>query len=50
LGSQLASYAWGTANVIFVVGAQKLAPDLVAAHERIYDHCFKLEAGLRPSQ
>ena len=25
-GSQLASYAWGAANVIFVVGAQKLAP------------------------
>ena len=26
-GSQLASYAWGAANVIFVVGAQKLVPD-----------------------
>jgi acyl-CoA hydrolase len=25
-GSQLASYAWGAANVIFVVGAQKLGP------------------------
>jgi hypothetical protein len=25
-GSQLASYAWGAANVIFVVGAQKLVP------------------------
>ena len=27
-GSQLASYGWGAANVIFVVGAQKLVPDL----------------------
>jgi hypothetical protein len=43
LGSQLASYAWGAANVIFVVGAQKLVPDLAAAHERIYEHSFKLE-------
>ena len=43
LGSQLASYAWGAANVIFIVGAQKLVPDLATAHERIYEHCFKLE-------
>ena len=43
LGSQLASYAFGAAKVIFVVGAQKLVPDLAAAHERIYEHCFKLE-------
>jgi acyl-CoA hydrolase len=43
LGSQLASYAWGAANVIFVVGTQKLVPDLAAAHERIYEHSFKLE-------
>ena len=43
LGSQLAPYAWGAANVIFVVGAQKLVPDLDAAHERIYQHSFKLE-------
>jgi acyl-CoA hydrolase len=27
-GSQLASYAWGAANVIFVVGAQKARPHL----------------------
>ena len=37
-GSQLASYAWGAANVIFVVGAQKLVPTLDAARERIYQH------------
>jgi len=43
LGSQLASYAWGAANVVFVVGAQKLVPDLAVARERIYEHSFKLE-------
>jgi acyl-CoA hydrolase len=42
-GSQLASYAWGAANVIFVVGAQKLVPDLDTARERIYNHSLKLE-------
>ena len=43
MGSQLAAHAWGAANVIFVVGAQKLVADLDAAHERIYEHSFKLE-------
>ncbi|MEA2304918.1 MAG: hypothetical protein QOH43_2198, partial [Solirubrobacteraceae bacterium] len=42
-GSQLASYAWGATNVIFVVGAQKLVPALEAAHERIVEHSLKLE-------
>ena len=42
-GSQLASYAWGAAKVIFVVGAQKLVPTLAAAHERIYTHSLPLE-------
>jgi LUD domain len=42
-GSQLASYAWGAANVIFVVGAQKLVPDLAAAHARVYQHSLVLE-------
>jgi hypothetical protein len=42
-GSQLASYAWGAVNVIFVVGAQKLVPTLEAARERIYQHSRKLE-------
>ena len=42
-GSQLASYAWGAANVIFVVGAQKIVPDLDAAHQRVYQHSLKLE-------
>ena len=42
-GSQLASYVWGAANVIFVVGAQKLVPSPEAARERIYEHSLKLE-------
>ena len=42
-GSQLASYAWGAASVIFVVGVQKLVPTLQAAHERIYQHSLRLE-------
>src|SRR5213594_5220167 len=42
-GSQLASYAWGAANVIFVVGAQKLVPNLEAARERIIEHSLPLE-------
>ena len=42
-GSQLASYAWGAANVILLIGAQKLVPTLDAAHERIYQHSLKLE-------
>jgi hypothetical protein len=42
-GSQLASYAWGAANVIFVIGAQKLVPTAEAARERILEHSLKLE-------
>jgi len=42
-GSQLASYAWGAANVIFVAGAHKLVPDLATAQRRIYHHSLPLE-------
>ena len=42
-GSQLASYAWGAANVIFVIGAQKLVPDLDTARRRLNQHSLKLE-------
>jgi acyl-CoA hydrolase len=42
-GSQLGSYAWGAANVIFVVGAQKLVATLDEAHQRIYQHSLPLE-------
>ena len=44
LGSQLAAYAWGAENVILIVGAQKLVPDLATAHERIHQHCLELES------
>jgi hypothetical protein len=44
-GSQLASYAWGAGSVIFVVGTQKLVPDLQTAHERIRRHSLPLEDG-----
>jgi acyl-CoA hydrolase len=44
-GSQLASYAWGAANVIFVAGAQKLVPTVEAARDRIYSHSLVLEDG-----
>jgi acyl-CoA hydrolase len=42
-GSQLASYAWGATNVIFVAGAQKIVPTLEAARDRIYTHSLVLE-------
>src|SRR5215472_10733114 len=42
-GSQLASYAWSAASVIFVVGTQKLVPTLEVARERIYQHSLVLE-------
>ncbi|HUE28000.1 MAG TPA: LUD domain-containing protein [Solirubrobacteraceae bacterium] len=42
-GSQLASYAWGAAKVIFVVGAQKLVETLDDARDRIFEHSLKLE-------
>jgi YkgG family uncharacterized protein len=42
-GSQLASYVWGAANVIFVVGTNKLVPDLETARQRIYKHSLPLE-------
>ena len=44
-GSQLASYAWGAANVILVAGTHKLVPTLEAAHQRIYRHSLTLEDG-----
>jgi hypothetical protein len=44
-GSQLAAYAWGAPNVIFVIGAQKLVAGPEAARERIYKHSLQLEDG-----
>ena len=42
-GSQLAAYAWNAANVVFVVGTQKLVRDTEQARERIYKHSLPLE-------
>jgi YkgG family uncharacterized protein len=42
-GSQLPGYAGSAGRVIWVVGAQKLVPDLNAALQRIENHCLPLE-------
>jgi hypothetical protein len=43
-GSQLASYAFGADRVVWVVGAQKVVPDLDAAFDRIEKHSLPLES------
>ena len=43
-GSQLPGYAGGAAHAIWIVGAQKVVPDLSAALRRIEDHCLPLES------
>jgi L-lactate utilization protein LutC len=43
-GSQLPAYAGGAARRIWIVGAQKVVPDLSAAFRRIEDHCLPLES------
>src|SRR5712692_9996090 len=43
-GSQLPAYAGGAARAIWIVGAQKLVPDLPAALRRVEDHCLPLES------
>jgi LUD domain len=42
-GSQLPGYAGAAARVIWVVGGQKVVPDLPAALRRVEDHCLPLE-------
>jgi YkgG family uncharacterized protein len=42
-GSQLGPSAFGARRVIWVVGAQKIVPDLEAAFRRIEEHCLPLE-------
>lgn len=42
-GSQIASYAYGAAKVIWVVGAQKLVRDLDEAFRRIAEYSYPLE-------
>ena len=43
-GSQLASYAFGADRVVWVVGAQKIVPDLDTAFDRIEQHSLPLES------
>src|ERR1700722_2370511 len=43
-GSQLPGYAGAAARVIWVVGAQKVVPDLPAALRRVEEHCLPLES------
>ena len=43
-GSQLPGYAGAAARVIWVVGAQKVVPDLGTALRRIEAHCLPLES------
>jgi L-lactate utilization protein LutC len=43
-GSQLPSYSGGAARAIWIVGAQKVVPDLEAALRRVEDHCLPLES------
>jgi hypothetical protein len=43
-GSQLPAYSGGAARAIWVVGAQKVVPDLGAALSRIEDHVLPLES------
>jgi len=43
-GSQLPGYAGGAARAIWVVGSQKVVPDLTTALRRVEDHCLPLES------
>jgi hypothetical protein len=42
-GSQLPAYAGGSLRAIWVVGAQKVVPDLATALRRVEEHCLPLE-------
>ncbi len=44
-GSQLAPLAFGAGKVIFVIGSQKLVPDLATAMRRIEEHTLPREHG-----
>jgi ketosteroid isomerase-like protein len=43
-GSQLPGYAGGSARAIWIVGAQKVVPDLSTALRRVEDHALPLES------
>jgi LUD domain len=42
-GSQLTAYAGGAGKVVYVVGSQKLVPNLATAFQRIEEYVFPLE-------
>jgi hypothetical protein len=42
-GSQLPGFAGGAARAIWVIGAQKVVPDLDTAMRRLDEHCLPLE-------
>ena len=42
-GSQLGPLVSGAGHVIFVIGGQKIVPDLATGLRRIYEYCFPLE-------
>lgn len=43
-GSQLGQYAYGANKVIWVVGAQKIVPDMDTGIKRIYEYVLPLES------
>jgi LUD domain len=42
-GSQLGPVVSGAANVILVIGAQKIVSDIATGMRRIYEYCYPLE-------
>jgi len=42
-GSQLGPLVSGAGQVILVIGAQKIVPDVAAGMRRIYEYCYPLE-------
>jgi hypothetical protein len=42
-GSQLAPYVYGAARVLWIVGSQKIVPDITAGLRRIYEIALPLE-------
>lgn len=42
-GSQLGPLVSGAEHVIFVIGAQKIVPDLETGLRRVYEYCYPLE-------
>lgn len=43
-GSQLPAYVYGSDHVIWVVGAQKIVPNLESGMKRLYDYVLPLES------